>query len=410
MNLVGSVSSAARRGMDERFVHDEFLSASGCVVRCELAAWTATLSASVSRAILQSEGRLAALSGSFREAIALAEHLGQTEAARKLALSAVRFFSGIVVRERRAEAVGHAVSALALLGCVERSAGQIDEALLHLGRARSLGQGAELSSGVLRVTRAQWDSLVALDRKAAQAASYLAATEMLTTLLAARRFEDVVSLALVSRRAAVDPPALEWVRKEAALSALCRLGRPDEALALAARYTIEANEEERLVFEMRRAEVLACFGDILRARALADAVASQLERKWRARPGTLQEIRIAVRAARLCAALGEPLGADFCWTALAESLSIGDVPLEAELLGCIVETDWDEERRADASELLRAISYGSGHRLPAMSRGLVPDEGPLSSNGPLSVRSVEERAPGFAAIVDSLCSLESKRW
>ena len=410
MNLHVSASSASRRVLDERFIADDFLSVEGRVVRSELAAWTASLAAAVSKAISRREGRLAAFSVCFREAIALALELGKTDEARQIAMAAVRLFSHAITRERRPEAVGFAVASLAWLGCVERSAGNVDEALLHLGRARSLGQGAELAAGILRVTRAQWDSLVALDRTKAQWASYWAATEMLSTLLVANRLEDVLSLALVSRRGAADPPALEWVRREAALSALCRLGRPDEALSLAARYTIEAGEGERLAFEMRRAEVLACFGDIARAYALAESVASQLDRKWRGRPATLAEVQMAVAATRLCKMAGEPLGVDFCWTTLAESLAIGDVPLEAELLGYIVETDWDIERREDASELLRALAFGSGYRLPAARALLVSDEGPLSSQGPLSVRSVEERAPGFAALVECLCSLESKRW
>lgn len=411
MNLVGSLSAiASRRGLDERFLSDDFLSVEGRVIRLELAAWTATLSSSVSQAMSKREGRLSAFADCYRQAIALVLELGQTDEARKLAMAAVRLFSQSIARDRRPEAVGYAVSALIWLGAAERSAGNLDDALLHLGRARSLSQGAELSAGMLRVTRAQWDSLVALYRPKAQSVSYWAAIEMFSTLLSANRLEDVVSLALVSRRAAADPPVLESVRREAALSALSRLGRPDEALALAARYTIEAPEGERLAFEVRRAEVLACFGDLDRAYALAESVGSQLERKWRARPATLAEANMAMRVSRLCSMVGEPLSIDFCWTALAESLALGDVPLEAELLLHIVETDWDIERRDDARELLRALVFGSGYRLPTARHLFADEEGPLSAQGPLSIRSPEERAPGLFGLLDTLTNLESKRW
>jgi hypothetical protein len=396
--------TASRSVMDERFICDEFLSARGRAPRWELAAWAASLSQGLPRAAATREGRLPALAECFRDAVLIAEHLGRYEDARRIALAAIRFFGGVAGRERRAEAVGLALAALVWLGRVERARGNLDEALLHLGRARSLGLGAEITAGALRVTRAQWESLVALEPSSARAIALAASTETLSTLLEARRFEDVVSLALVSRRGACDPHDLEWVRKEAALSALCRLDRPDEALALAARYTVEAGEAERNVFELRRAEALACFGDIPRARALAEAVSTGLDRKWRARPGTLEDVALGARATRLCALLGESLGAEFCWTALAEALALGDVPLEAELLVRIVETDWDEERRTDAAELLRAVALGSGYRLPAADRILSPDEAPMS-RGPLSSRSVEERAPGFGSVVDALCRM-----
>ncbi|MDC3953087.1 hypothetical protein [Polyangium jinanense] len=405
MNLAAQRSPAARSGVDDRFVADEFLTLRGRAVRWELAAWSGAITQALARALAQSrEDRVAALAPCFEEATIVAGHLGRHEDARRVAEAAVRFYAAIARQKRSAEALAFAVSALVGLGAAERAAGRLDEALLHLGRVRSLGLGAEIGAGLLRVSRAQWESVLALEPAAARSIALASATETLSALLAARRLEDVVSLALVSRRGATDPPTLEWARKEAALAALCHLGRPDEALALAARYTVEAGEGERLVFELRRAEVLACFGDAAKARALAEVVLGQLERKWRARPGTLEDVRLAARVARLCALLGEATSADFCWAALAEALAIGDVPLQAELLVSIVETDWDQERREDASDLLRAVALGSGYRLPAAERLLSPEDGPRSS------RSADERAPGFTSLVASLCALDpSKR-
>ena len=405
MNLAVQGSPAARSGEGDRFVADEFLSIRGRAVRWELAAWSGSISESLARALSRGgQERLPALATCFEEATIVAGHLGRHEDARRIAEAAVRFFAGIARQKRSAEALAFAVSALVSVGGAERAAGRLDEALLHLGRVRSLGLGAEIGAGLLRVSRAQWESVLALEPGAARAIALSSATEALAALLTARRLEDVVSLALVSRRGATDPPALEWARKEAALSALCHLGRPDEALALAARYTVEAGEGERLVFELRRAEALACFGDVAKARALAEVVLGQLERKWRARPGTLEDVRLAARVARLCGLLGEASSADFCWAALAEALAVGDVPLQAELLVHIVETDWDEERREDAAELLRAVALGSGYRLPAAERLLSPEDGPRSS------RSADERAPGFSSLVASLCAPDpSKR-
>ncbi len=405
MNLAGPISSATRHCVDDRFVGDAFLSIRGRTVRWELAAWSGSISQALSKALSSrgGDGKMAALAACFEEATCVAGHLGRHEEARRIAEAAIRFFSGIARQKRSAEALSFAVSGLVGLGAVERVAGRLDEALLHVGRVRSLGLGAEIGAGILRVSRAQWESVLALEPGAARAIALASAAEALSILLEARRLEDVVSLALVSRRGATDPPALEWARKEAALSALCHLGRPDEALALAARYAVEAGEAERLVFELRRAEVLACFGDMAKARSLADMVSGRLERLWRSRPGTLEDVRLAARVARLSALLGETVSAEFCWAALAEALAVGDVLLQADLLVHIVETDWDEERREDASDLLRALALCSGYRLPAVERILSPDDGPRSS------RSAEERAPGFSSLVTSLCALDPGR-
>jgi len=406
MHLAGPVSSTSRGEVEERFVCDEFLSFRGVAVRWELSAWAGMLAQAMTRASSRREGTLLGLAECFRDAASIAEYLGRLDEARRIESAAIRYFSSVATKERRAEAIGHATMALVRLGRIEHLAGNIDDSLLHLGRVRSLVLGAELGVGMLRVSRAQWDSLVALLRPMAEGIALSASAEMLAALLTARRFEDVVSLSLVSRRGATDPPALLRVRKEAALSAFCRMNRPDEALALAARYTVEAGEDERALFEVRRAEVLACFGDGLRAFPLVEAVSAQLERKWRSRPGTLEDVRLAARVVRFSGLLGQPLGPEFCWTALAEALALGDVLLEAEMLMHIVETDWDEERRADAEELLSAVALGSGYRLTAAERLLSREEAPISSaRAPLSIRSIEERAPGFRAMAEELCRM-----
>jgi tetratricopeptide (TPR) repeat protein len=393
---LGPVSYVSSCTADVRFISDEFSSLQGRFVRWELGAWCAAIAQALPRAQSLNEGRLGAIATCFREAILVAEQLERYDDARSIAESAIRYFSSIASRERRADAVAHAVSALIWLGRTERLAGRTNEALLHLGRVRSLGFGAEISVGPLRVIRAQWDSVIALEAEMARVVAFDSAVELFSTLLAAGQFEEVVSLALVARRAPYDPPALENIRKEAALSALCRLGCPDEALSLAARYSMEAREPDKVVFELRRAEVLACFGELPRARRLLESVCAVLEQRWRGHPACIEEIWIAARATRVYSLISEALSIEFHWTALAEALFVGDVPLAVELLVRISKQEWDDERREDASELLRAVGLGSGYRLPSAQELLLPEEAPLSG------RTAEERAPGFRALVEML--------
>lgn len=394
--ILGPVSYVSSRTADVRFISDEFSSLQGRFVRWELGAWCSAITQALPRAQTLNEGRLGAIASCFRETILVAEQLERYDDARSIAEAGLRYFSSLATRERRADAVAHAVSALIWLGRTERLAGRTDAALLHLGRVRSLGFGAEISVGPLRVTRAQWDSVLALEAEMARVVAFDSAVELFSTLLAAEQFEEVVSLALVARRGPNDPPSLENIRKEAALSALCRLGCPDEALSLASRYSMEAREPDKLVFELRRAEVLACFGELPRARRMLESVCAVLEQRWRAHPACVEEIWIVTRATRVYALISEALSIEFHWTALAEALFVGDVPLAVELLERITKHEWDEERRADAAELLRAVGLGSGYRLSSAQISLLPDEAPLSQ------RTVEERAPGFGALVEML--------
>lgn len=394
--VLGPVSYVSARSADVRFISDEFSSLQGRVVRWELGAWCAAITQALPKAEGLEEGRLGAIATCFREAILVAEQLERFDEARSMAESAIGYFSRISAKERRADAVAFAVSALIWLGRTERLAGRIDEALLHLGRVRSLGFGAEISTGPLHAKRAQWDSVIALEAEMARVVAFDSAVELFSTLLAAGQYEEVVSLALVARRGPQDPPSLENIRKEAALSALCRLGCPDEALSLAARYSMEAREHDKLVFELRRAEVLACFGELPRARRMLESVCTVLEQRWRGHPACVEEIWVAVRATRVYSLISEALSIEFHWTALAEALFVGDVPLAVELLERIAKHEWDEERRADAADLLRAVGMGSGYRLASAKELLLPDEAPLSG------RTAEERAPGFTTLVQLL--------
>lgn len=396
--VLGPVSYVSSRIADVRFVSNEFSSLQGRFVRWELGAWCAAISQALPKARGLNEGRLGAIASCFRESILVAEQLERYDDARLLAEKAISYFSTVAAQYRRADAVAHAASALVWLGRTERLAGRTDESLLHLGRVRSLGFGAEISVGPLRIKRAQWDSVIALEAEMARVVAFDAAVELFSTLLEAEQFEEVVSLALVARRGPNDPPALENIRKEAALSALCLLGCPDEALSLAARYSMEAREPDKLVFELRRAEVLACFGELPRARRMLESVCTVLEQRWRAHPANIEEIWIATRATRVYSLISEALSIEFHWTTLAEALFVGDVPLAVELLVRISKHEWDEDRRADAAELLHAVGLESGYRL-SCTDDLEGDDASIAE------RSAEERAPGYGALVEMLTQL-----
>lgn len=132
---------------------------------------------------------------------------------------------------------------------------------------------------------------------------------------------------------------------------------------------------------------------------MLESVCTVLEQRWRAHPANIEEIWIATRAARVYSLISEALSIEFHWTTLSEALVVGDIPLAVELLVRISKHEWDEERRADAADLLQAVGLESGYRLSCTNDLEYPDDASFAE------RSAEERAPGYGALVGMLTKL-----
>ncbi|TKD03935.1 hypothetical protein [Polyangium fumosum] len=387
--------ASSRRRVDGRFITDEPLAPYDRHVRRELASWSAEVLQRLDTAPEDPMERAASLARAHQDAALLASSLGRPNEARLIC------HAGLDCVAEQAETSGD--TSVLLLGfgpLVELSRldarlGRTDEALGVLERLSGLLRGQGLVFGALTIAPATWSRIGPGEGGAEGALASMVAIETLRTLLGSGRHEAALEIARSQAPAPADP-VLEAMRREAYLVSLCRLGRGEQALLVAALWAAEAHPIRRPIFEIRHAEALAAFGDPVRAHAITEECVRRVESRLAAGPATLFDLTIAARVSRLLATLGDPLAAELCRTTLPAATSLGDVPLAAELALRILAMDRRPEERAEALEALRAIATGSGYRIPAVERAIEAEDGPLLA------RSLKERAPSYPRLFERL--------
>ncbi|MDI1478293.1 hypothetical protein [Polyangium sp. y55x31] len=390
-----SIGPASRRRVDGRFLTDEPLAPYDRHVRRELASWSAEALQRLDEAPEDPMERAAAFARAHQDAALIASYLGRPNEARLVC------HAGLDSVAEHAETSGDETilllgfGPLVELSRLDARLGRTDEALCVLERLSGLLRGQGLAFGALSISAATWARIGPGEGGAEAALTSMVAIETQRTLLGSGRHEAALEIA---RGQAPSPndPVLEAMRREAYLVSLCRLGRGEEALLVAALWAAEAHPIRRPIFEIRHAEALAAFGDPVRAHAVAEECVRWVESRLSAGPATLFDLTIAARVSRLLATLGDPLAAELCRTALPAATSLGDVPLTAELALRILATDRRAEERAEALEALRAIATGSGYRIPAVERAVEAEDGPLLA------RSLKERAPSYPRLFERL--------
>lgn len=393
--LQAASGPASRRRVDGRFLSDEPLAPYDRHVRRELASWSAEALQKLEGAPEEPMERAAALARAHQDAALIASYLGRPNEARLVC------HAGLDCVAEQAESSGDesillfGFGTLVELSRLDARLGRTDEALCVLERLSGLSRGQGLSFGALTITPATWARIGPGEGGAEGALASMVAIETQRTLLGSGRHEAALEMARSQGPTPADP-VLEAMRREAYLVSLCRLGRGEEALLVAALWAAEAHPIRRPIFEVRHAEALAAFGDPMRAHAIAEECGRRVESRLSAGPVTMFDLTIAARVSRLLATLGDPLAAELCRTSLPAATAIGDVPLAAELALRILATDRRDEVRADALEALRAIATGSGYRIPAVERAVEAEDGPLLA------RSLKARAPSYPRLFERL--------
>jgi hypothetical protein len=177
------------------------------------------------------------------------------------------------------------------------------------------------------------------------------------------------------------------------------MGLSGEALVFLSSAVARETPARRPIFEQKRAEALAAFGQTEAARARALAVSEELLSRFDAAKPSLDDLCLAARAARLLALLSDPGAIPIALRALLLSREVGDVPLEADLALSVVEGRAQGAPRAQAMASLCAIALESGHRIAAVDRA-------LAREGELCVpTTTAARAPSFPALCEALLSL-----
>lgn len=374
--------------VDERHLCDELLSPHERIARRELPRWCEDLARDLAAA--GPSGPADRIAVVFNQAALVAAHLGRFDDAERLCDIELRWLAA------RADATGDAsIAVLALQPVVnlvrlDRIRGRAEESLSRLDALAALRAAGEIAIGPLAITPRRWNAMRAAAPGIERSLFVQQIIEELKTLLRARRHERV--LAAVRRQDVAAEPSLAGFRQEAAISALCRVGQRDAALALAERCASSRGPEDRPRFELRWAEALAAFGSERAARERARALGAGLEERLPVEI-RLDDLFLVARTARLLAALGEVAGAAaLARPGIAAAAALGDCPLQAELMLRLLEA---EGRPEDVSGPLRDLVARSGYRLAPAERLLGPD-----------TRTIEERAPAFTTLLRDLSALE----
>ncbi len=393
--LQTAVGPASRRRVDGRFITDEPLAPYDRHVRRELASSAAEALRRLEEAPEDPVERAATLSRAHQDAALIASYLDRPDEARLVC------HAGLDCVAEQAETSGDLTillfgfGPLVELSRLDARLGRTDEALCVLERLGGLLRGQGLAFGALTITPAAWENLGPGEGGAEGALASMVAIETQRTLLGSGRHEAALEVARGQTAATADP-VLEVMRREAYLVSLCRLGKGEEALLVAALWAAEAHPIRRPIFELRHAEALAAFGDPVRAHGIVEECTQRVEARLAAGPATLFDLTMAARVSRLSATLGDPLAAELCRVALPAATALGDVPLTVELALRILAMDRRVEERAEALEALRAVATGSGYRIPAVERAVEAEDGPLLS------RSLKERAPAYPRLFERL--------
>jgi len=397
MTAIAVAEATPDPGVSPTFLCDEFLSPRERRPRGPLEPWCATLARRLGRARANTSANLCEISALFDEAARIAALLDRNDQAQRLRRAAIAFLASAAERGGDPAALELALFQTLALGRVERASGRIDDALFTFERLAALPLGGSIEEGPLAIGPRRFAELTSLSPDLPRALSTAAIIEALETLIQCERYD--VALSVAQARAPGEDPALGAFRREATATALCRMDLPGEALVFLASAVAREAPPRRPVFEQKRAEALAAFGQTEPARARALTLGEGLLSRLDAEKPSVDDLLLAARAARLLSLLSDPSAAPLALRALLLSREKGDVPLEAELALHVVEGGATGAPRARAMASLCAIALESGHRIAAVDRA-------LAREGVLVVpTTTAARAPSFPGLCEALLSL-----
>jgi hypothetical protein len=397
MLAIAVAEAAPDPGVSPTFLCDDFLSPRERGPRGPLEPWCATLARRLGCARADTGAHLGEISSLFDEAAHIAALLDRNDQAGRLRRAAIAFLAAAAERGGGPAALWLALFQTLALGRVEHTSGRIDDALFTFERLAALPLGGSVEQGPLAIGPRRFDELASFSPDLPRALSAAAIIEALEVLLQCERYDVVLSVA--QAREPGEDPALCAFRREATAAALCRMDLPGEALVFLASAVAREAPSRRPIFEQKRAEALAAFGQTEAAHARALTVGEKLLSRLDAEKPSLDDLRLAARVSRLLSLLSDPFAISIALRARSVAREKGDVPLEAELALHVVEAGATGAPRAQAMASLCAIALESGHRIAAVDRA-------LAREGVLVVpTTTAARAPSFSGLCEALLSL-----
>jgi hypothetical protein len=331
------------------------------IPREPLAAWAERLAGALEQArrSIRAPRRLAGeVEGIGNNAGLIAAHRGDLDVAWRLTEHQVWWHGRLARRSGEPTATAHAVQPWVNLGRLEALAGRWREALARFAGLGTCRVVSRLEIGCIRVGGEAWAAVTRSREEFMRLMEAVYVTDSLKAMLLNRRFELVHPFAA---RCEDGDGTLRWICEEACVLAECRLGDFGAAAARASGAARQAKAWNRAVLRLRAAEAHACGGEIDRAAEILAQIASvvrQLSPEQKAKPELMP---ITARLAGACHEVGLAADAyGVARDVLEGARTANDEPIQIEMLRLLAATAPDEEREA-WSEAARAAEESTDY-------------------------------------------------
>lgn len=330
------------------------------IVREPLDAWAARLlqALDTGMATFRHPRKLAGQVGWVANNAALiAAHRGEMKTAWRITERQLWWHGRQARRSRDPAVTAYGVQAWVNLGRLEALSGRCREALARFAALATFDVADRLEMGCLSVVGEEWSAVTKSRGEFLDFLGIVHVSDSLKTMLLNRRFDLVAPFV----NAAPRQGAPRWVCEEAAVIAGTRLGDPEAAAARAAAATRETRGWSRAVLRLREGEAHACAGDTERAAQLLAQVAGVVRLISPEQMANPRIMPINARLAAACHEVGLNDDAyALAQRVLNGARTVRDEPITIEMLRLLADVAPDEERDgwADAA---RAAAETTGY-------------------------------------------------
>lgn len=242
----------------------------------------------------------------FKQSALIAFHFGQAENAFKLCYGHLDWLSRVVAQTGRLELAQEGFDSWLNFGRLERLLGHNDKSLQYFEELANSPFQNEVNFASLTLTPAHWEAIKLSWPEYDNFIRHNYMTDTLKTLFKAKSYDKVLEL-VANEFSRPDSQINPGVLIEAKFVALCKLGQPSEALALAEQEASNKDNPKlrRLIFNLRRAEALAYFEDPVTATKLAGELGLMARLFEYDKEPRLLKSTLSLRVAKLLAGLGQ---------------------------------------------------------------------------------------------------------
>jgi hypothetical protein len=304
----------------------------------------------------------------FNESALIELLYGRKEPAQQLCLAALRWVPAISAQSRQPALLRFIVQPFVNLSRLDRMAGRWEVALEKLDAVRRLSLGQPVTLNGIVITRSHVEAFSASDPEFLSSLESMYLIDALKTALRAGQYDRIPQFAAAHRNPR--GVALQDFLDEAAIMASCQKGDLEDALR---RVELRCQQlgPNRAIFQLRRAELLACAGRRSNSLMIARGLAAAYVRSGASGELGLNKLFVLWNLIRLLQHLDQEV-TELARLGATHSRVVGDVILREQFLGELVRRAPDERERAGADaeleELRRTSLYHAARSAAAGAR------------------------------------------